>query len=166
MKSEIDQKEKIVNNLTLKVKAIEEGVLESSKVSLSAKEDALKIEKMGQEIKELKDKLTEAEAEKVQLKTDYEQMIAGLNDQIDKLKADITKRKSTVGGINNSMMDNDDVTILLVENENLKKKIKILENETSKQSAMQMNFKKNQEKETEIANLKEKIESLEKKLVG
>ena len=63
------------------------------------------------------------------------------------------------------MIDNDDLTILLVENENLKRKIKVLENETSRQNANDKFVKKNQEKETEIASLKQKNNLLEKALV-
>ena len=45
------------------------------------------------------------------------------------------------------MIENDDVTMLLMENENLRKEIKILKNDTLKQNEKDKLFKKAQEKE-------------------
>lgn len=165
LKGELDQKEQSLQAATLRVRQLEEAALNSSRVSGKEREDQAKAEKLTKEVQVLTKRLAEIEADRAQLKSQYEQMVAGLNDQIDRLKADSAKRK-TNSGINNSLMDNDDVTILLVENENLKKKIKILENETSKQNGNEKSFKKNQEREAEVSGLREKIDVLEKKLVG
>ena len=160
----MDQKEQALQVATLRVRQLEEGALNSSRVSGKDREDQARADKLAKEVQTLTKRLTDLETERFQLKSEYDQMVAGLNEQIDRLKADSSKRKIN-SGINNSLMDNDDVTILLVENENLKKKIKILENETSKQNANEKSFKKNQEREAEVVGLREKIDSLEKKLV-
>lgn len=164
LKAEVDQKDQTLQAITLKVKGLEEGVLNHSRVSGKEKDDQHKADKLAKEVQNLTKQLMDLESEKTSLKGEYDQMVAGLNDQIDRLKVDSAKRKQG-SGINNSFMDNDDVTILLVENENLKKKIKILENETSKQNANEKSFKKIQEREAEVTFLKDKIETLEKRLV-
>lgn len=164
LRTELDQKDQALQAMTAKVRQLEEGALNQSRVSGKDREDQQRADKLSKDVQALTRKLDEAEAARVQLKTEYEQMVAGLNEQVERLKADGTKRKMS-SGINNSFMDNDDMTILLVENENLKKKIKILENETSKQNANEKSFKKTQEREAEVTGLRDKIQALEKKLV-
>lgn len=160
LRSEVDQKAQAVNELSGRLRQAEE--LGNSRLERG---DGGRAEALGREVRELSDRLAEVEAEKLQLRTDYEQMVAGLNDEMARLKADAAKRR-TASGINNSLMDQDDLTILMVENENLKKKIKILENETSKNNATEKSFKKNQEREAEVAQLREKAAALERQLVS
>ena len=164
LRSEIDLNEQNLQEINSKTGSGEEVMESGKRLVQFQKESRAQMEALKREINESKERIKELEYEKTELKNDFEKLVGGLNEQVDKLKIELNRRNNNQM-VNNSMIDNDDLTILLVENENLKRKIKVLENETSRQNANDKFVKKNQEKETEIASLKQKNNLLEKALV-
>ena len=116
-------------------------------------------------MKQLSEKVKGLESEKQESQKSYDQKIAEMTEEMNVIRNEVV-RKSLNKTVNNSIIDNDDFTILMVENENLKRKIKILESESSKQIANDKFAKKTMEKQEEVLALKQKNELLERKLVG
>lgn len=164
LKSELNDKREEFLLISTKFQQIEHLRMSDSKVIKDQHEKTLELNSLKKENDENNARMEELENEKREIKNSYEVLIVGMNDEIDRLKIELAKKNDNKI-VNNSMVDNDDLTILLVENENLKKKIKILENETAKQNANEKMIKKGQEKDVEIGSLKQKIELLEKKVV-
>lgn len=66
----------------------------------------------------------------------------------------------------NTMYDSDDVGLLVVENESLKRKLKLMEAKLSEQPSAEKVAQKMEAKDFELRTLKTKLEKTEKEIVS
>lgn len=107
---------------------------------------------------ELRGKL---EAEKAAAETKLkvqEQKVTELEMRLEELQRNPPK--------NNPLYDSDDVGLLVVENESLKRKVKLLEGKLSDQPSAEKIAQKIESKDFEIRTMKTKIEKADKEIVG
>ena len=106
---------------------------------------------------------------------------SALRQEISKLKEECLSRENTINDLNQSLktlstnalsrkpshsqMDQDEVAMLMFENENLKKKIKMYEMESSKKDQSDKLQKKIKEKDEEIKNYLEQQKEQKSALV-
>jgi chromosome segregation ATPase len=164
LREQLEGKEESFREISKRLKWVEESAVQNT--HLVGNPNAEKeMAQLRQEAAEQQAKVQRLEEENASLLETHKAKVAELTGELDKVKADLARRLNH-SKVNNSVFDGDDLALLMVENENLKKEIKVLKNDTMKQNEKDKMVKRTQEKEAEIAILRDRNGELESEVVG
>lgn len=115
-------------------------------------------------------KRKEEELEKVQTKhqmesANLETKIKDLSQKLRELEINFEKAEQNKSVNHQSVNDSDDMSLIMIENENLKRKIKLLEQDSVKQNQLDKLAKKIAERDEELKMAKQKHSECESLLV-
>ena len=162
--SKLESKEELSNELSKRFKLVEENNLLNSR-QIQNIESNEEFQQLQKEVSEKKLRVQQLEEELSALKESNRLQTEELSAELNKVKAELGRRMN-LSKVNNSVFEGDDLTLLMVENENLKKEIKMLKNDSMKQNEKDKLLKKALEKEAEIAILRDRNGELESEVVS
>lgn len=157
LREKLEDREESFREVSKRLKWVEESALQNSRPGQGP--DA------GEEAQQLRREVQRLEEENLGLRETGRAQNGELVAELERVKAELAKRVSH-SRVNNSVFDGDDLALLMVENENLKKEIKVLKNDSLKQNEKDKMAKRAQEKEAEIAILRDRNGELEAEAVG
>ncbi len=156
LESDLKQKDKELSVLRTKVQDLESQAndvnareLLSNSEKLTKLTESLKTKE--QEVQDLKDQLTEVKATMLN-------KLKAADERCAQLEVQIIELQKKVPSNDKHIYDSDDMGLLVVENESLKRKIKMLELKISDQPSAEKISQRMEAKDFEIRNLKTKLE--------
>ena len=111
-----------------------------------------------QKIEDLQKQITE-------LNNHYKELIEDQKNEINFLKNELSK-KIGISPVFNSILKDDGLSAIILENEKLKNENKMLKNDKKNKSTKEIPINEKMGKETEIATLRDRIDELENILVA
>jgi len=144
-----------VQDLELKANGVNEKELSSNSEKITKMTESLKAKE--QEIQDIKEQLTE-------MKASTQAKIKAADDRCVELEDRIIELQKKVPSEGKNIYDSDDMGLLVVENESLKRKIKMLELKLSDQPSAEKISQRLEAKDFEIRNMKTKLEKADQEI--